>query len=163
MSPTEFILSALRALPDRKISGKKRLQKFGMLMKYSGVNLDMDFSLHHYGPYSSELADAADELSSTGAIVEKSEQTGMFGMFQSNYMLPDGHEPPEELTEPSKEKLLKLNQFSTIELEVASTIALFQSEELTHKAAVAKTCALKRAKAVPKVLEKAEIILEIVS
>ena len=163
MTPAEFILAVLGALPDRKVLGKKRLQKFGMLLQYAGLDFDAGFSLHRYGPYSSELADAADELSWSGKIKEKAEQTGMFGMFQTTYTLPDDHEPSEMLTEPHKEKLLRLIVFSTIELEVASTIALFQKEGLDPKGAIAKTCSLKRAKAIPPVLAKAEKILEIVS
>ena len=74
MTSAELILAVLETLPGRKISGKKRLQKFGMLLQYAGLGLDVDFSLHHYGPYSSELADAADELSWSGAIKEEAEQ-----------------------------------------------------------------------------------------
>lgn len=163
MTSAEFILAALGSLQGHKIAGKKRLQKFGMLMQYAGLDIDAVFSLHRYGPFSFELADAADELSWSDAIEEKAEQTGMFRTFQSTYALPDGREPPEELTKPYKEKLLQLNDFSTIELEIASTIALFQKEGLDHEAAVAKTCSIKRAKAIPPVLAKAEKILEIVS
>jgi len=163
MTSAELILAVLETLPGRKISGKKRLQKFGMLLQYAGLDFDADFSLHHYEPYSFELADTADELSWSGVIKEETEQAGVYGMFQSTYMLPDGQEPPEKLTEPYKEKLLSLNAFSTIELEVASTIALFEDGGLDHETAIAKTCSLKRAKAVPSVLAKAENILEIVS
>ena len=66
MSPDSFILSALQTLPDHTITGKKRLQKLAMLLQVSGLKIDADFSLHHYGPYSFELADAADELDWAG-------------------------------------------------------------------------------------------------
>lgn len=163
MGPHSFILSALQTLPDHTITGKKRLQKFAMLLQVAGLKLKADFSLHFYGPYSSELAEAADELNLTGVLTEKSEPSGVFGTFQSIYGLADSEESPKELPAPYNKILLQLNGFSTIELEMASTIALLERDGLDHEAAIKKARAIKKAKAIPPILEKAEKILAIVS
>lgn len=162
MKPDSFILSALQTLPDHTITGKKRLQKLAMLLQVAGLEVDADFSLHHYGPYSFELAEAADELYWTGVISEQSEQRGVFGTFQTVYRLDDCDEAPKELPNPFKNKLLQLNEFSTIALEMASTIALFENEGLSRNAATEKASTLKKAKATPAIMEKAGKILEII-
>ena len=163
MKPTDFILATLEAIPNHKILGRKRLQKLSMLLQHAGADLDAEFSLHHYGPFSSELAEAADDLFVDGLINEQRRSVGTYGMRQSEYSLSEPDEFEEKLQQPFDDLLLKLNEFTTIELEMASTIAFFERENGNRKKAVAEASSIKPTKAIPPVLEKAEAILETIS
>ncbi|MGI6383230.1 MAG: type II toxin-antitoxin system antitoxin SocA domain-containing protein [Tissierellaceae bacterium] len=53
---------------DRTILGKKMLQKLMYLMERKGVDLNLNYSIHFYGPYSSKLDNAIQVLSSRDII-----------------------------------------------------------------------------------------------
>ena len=163
MKPADFILATLEAIPERKIQGRKRLQKLSMLLQFAGADLDAEFSLHHYGPYSSELAEAADDLFVDGLINERKLPVGAYGMRQSEYSLSEPSDLEEKLQEPFDNLLLKLDKFTTIELEMASTIAFFEKEGADRKKAIAEASEIKPTKAIPPVLQKAEAILGTIS
>jgi len=131
-------------------------------MKCAGSDLDTEFALHHYGPFSAELADAAEELMLIGAIDERHEQVGPFGLFQTVYRLPESAPQRPELPPKEKRILLELDCFSTTELEMASTIAHFLREGVSYDQAVAEAASLKPTKAILPVMEKAHKILDIV-
>lgn len=163
MTPESFILAVLASLPGHTIKGKKRLQKLGMLMQCAGLDLDTEFTLHHYGPFSSELADAADELMLLGTIDGRHEQVGPFGLFQTVYRLPESSRQQPQLPQREKHILLELDRFTTAELEMASTIAYFLKEGSSPTEALQKASALKSRMAIQPVVEKAHKILKIVS
>lgn len=155
----DFIVRALSSTQDHTIPGKKRLQKLGMLLQHAGLEIDIDFFLHHYGPYSSELADAADELYFMGVIDSRSEQLGAFGTFQTVYSLPEDHSDFDGLPSPYDKKLSYLNNFSPIELEMASTIAYFERQGHARSGAIDLASSLKPKKSVPRIIKKSEQIL----
>lgn len=160
MTSYEFIVRALCSAQDRTILGKKRLQKLGMLLQHAGLEIDIDFFLHHYGPYSSELADAADELYMMGEIDSRSEQVGAFGTFHTVYSLPEDYSDIGTLPEPYDQTLITLNGFSPIELEMASTIAYFERQGHNRPGAIDLASLLKPKKAVPRIIDKANQILD---
>lgn len=45
---------------DQSIQGRKRLQKVVYFLQYAGCPLDCRYTLHHFGPYSRDVADACD-------------------------------------------------------------------------------------------------------
>lgn len=67
---------------------RKRLQKVVYLLKAGGCPFDADFTLHHYGPYSHELARLTDEMARTDLLVEVAEPNPMAGQSFS-YRLSD--------------------------------------------------------------------------
>lgn len=162
MNAKSFVLALLSASKENRITGKKRLQKLSMLLKSSGVEVDADFSLLHYGPFSYDIADAADELTLTGLVEETSVPVGVFGTFQSEYRLPEDSDVGERLPEQAIEKLKELAEFSTIELEVASTILYFKHVGKTTDEAISETIAIKPKKAVPDILKNALQAVDIV-
>lgn len=53
---------------------RKRLQKVVYLLQSAGCEaMDADFILHHYGPYSAEVATLADQMSAAGLLEESAE------------------------------------------------------------------------------------------
>lgn len=161
MSPEDFILSVLASMPDQKVVGKKRLQKLAMLLQHAGVKVKAEFRIHNYGPFSCDIADAADELFWKGDIEVSTASSGMYGTLQTVFRLPEAKKDRFELPDNFKDKLAELNKFTTIELEVASTIAFFEKNNDSRDDAIDKTRKMKPTKAIPYVLKKAEEILAI--
>lgn len=52
------------------IQGRKRLQKVVYCLQRAGCPLDCDYTLHHYGPYSRDVADICDEMVTADLVVE---------------------------------------------------------------------------------------------
>src|SRR5947209_5502505 len=50
---------------------RKRMQKVAYLLQVVGCPLDAEFNLHHYGPYSQEVARLTDEMVQAGILDEK--------------------------------------------------------------------------------------------
>ena len=98
--PQEFLLSLLKSKEDHKITGKKRVHKTIQLMKYSQVDIEADFRILHYGPYSYEVADAIEELVILGKVTEKEEPIHNF--FQSTFTLHDESSGIDDLGEREK-------------------------------------------------------------
>lgn len=162
MTLKRLILGMLGSLPEGQISGKKRLQKLAKLLELSGLNIEAEFEILHYGPYSRELAQAAEFLVLTGQIEESSEPVGVYRTYQSVYSLPDAGNSVFRLSKKYRDILRKLNEYSTVELEVAATIGHFQTNEgLSYKTAVEETKFMKPTKAIRPVLDKAKNILAI--
>lgn len=57
------------------VVGRKRLQKIVFFLQKAGCPFGADYSLHHYGPYSRDVADACDELVAAGILDERAEKT----------------------------------------------------------------------------------------
>src|SRR5215469_12009355 len=55
---------------DGGLQGRKRLQKVVFFLQEAGCLLDCQFTLHHFGPYSRDVADACDEIVAAGLVEE---------------------------------------------------------------------------------------------
>ena len=165
MDSDEFVLSSLMVAPEHRLVGKKRIHKLAMLLKAAGLNLAAEFRMHHYGPYSDSIAEAIEGLSLVGSIDESAEPVGAQGTFVSVFELPreDGEvSRTQTLPDPYASILIALDQYTTIELEVASTIRYFELNGKTPGEARARTRAMKPRKANRAVVQKVGEILKIV-
>jgi len=90
---------------------------------------------------------------------------GTNGMWQSVYAFDEGADMKQlpSFSRGHQDILKKLNGYSTVELEVASTIALFLMEGFPMEKALEETKDLKPTRAIPPVLNKAEEILALCS
>ncbi len=52
------------------IQGRKRLQKVAFFLQQAGCPLNCEYTLHFFGPYSRDVADACDEMVAAGLIEE---------------------------------------------------------------------------------------------
>lgn len=76
---------------DQGIQGRKRLQKVAFFLQHAGCPLDCKYTLHHFGPYSRDVADACDEMVAVGLVIETGEPQN--GVMQYAYSLtPESHE-----------------------------------------------------------------------
>ena len=128
-------------------------------MKHSKVDIEANFRILHYGPYSYEVADAIEELVILGKVTEKEEPIHDF--FQSTFSLHDESSDIDGLGGREKRLFDSIDTRSTLVLEVASTIAFFEDEEgCSREKAIENTKYLKPTKTSPFVLSEAKKLLE---
>ena len=162
MELREFLPALFHSVPKQEIVGKKRLQKLVHLLKRAGAEVDADFRIHQYGAFSYEVARATEDLVLTGRIIERSEPLGIYGTYLTTYSLDNGGSEAKTLDDRSAKLLVELSAYSTIELEVASTISFFESEGLQTEDAVTRTKQMKPSKTIPPILAKSEEVLALV-
>ena len=119
-------LSSIIRLVGGEVVGKTRLQKMAYLLEAKGVGFgDIVFDYNNYGPFSAELAFAADDAESMGYI-ETKERQGVHAVpckiFRSTYQVSeeDSEEGRGDI-ETRKDALKLMNDYSTLELELAAT------------------------------------------
>jgi uncharacterized protein len=161
MHAEDFVLGIVTAFPDRKIKGKKRLQKLAFLLKTAGAKCDVHFDIRDYGPFSREIATAAQFLALKGRVDETEEPIGASRTFITVYKAQsnaDGTIRP--LPEKYKQILRRLDNYPTVDLEVAATFQFFRDAGFTPEAARKKTIELKPVKASPQVMRNVTKIIE---
>jgi uncharacterized protein YwgA len=161
MNAETFVLALLAVLPDKLIRGRKRLQKLAYLALNKGAPADVKFSLHDYGPYSPEIANAAQMLTLLGDVAENEVQLGALKKFVTEYKLEGpANKFAEMLSNEVREAVVRLNShYSTIELEIASTILYFELTWQSHADAISATKRMKPTKSENYIISKAEAAL----
>ncbi len=154
MEINEVILAIVSTVG--KVEGRKRLQKMIHLLQIGGIQIPTEFHIHHYGPFSEEVASTAESMALDGELDEEIEAVGPYNIYQYLYSAPRAS---EEVEPEVKELIERLNEFSTVELEVASTIAFFENEGGKREDAIEQTKFMKPSKTTSRVLRKAEEIL----
>jgi uncharacterized protein YwgA len=123
---------------------RKRLQKVVYLLQSSGAPIKADYTLHHYGPYASDVAHLTDQMVQTGLLVEQ-EESNMIGK-QFSYklsaaaaqQLAELEKKPEMIAPfaPFEATAKKLINADLKILEIASTVAYFHKQGKTWTEAV---------------------------
>ena len=124
---------------------RKRLQKIVFLLQAGGCDLGVQYTLHHYGPYSADVASLTDEMVRAELLLEEETRNVMGGRSYS-YTLPE--HVKTELAQlkgsPRYNMLLgELGKFEAVaqrllgehdlkKLELAATVAYFQARTETH-------------------------------
>ncbi len=152
------------------LHARKRLQKVVYLLQSAGCPLDAEFSLHHYGPYSEELARLTDEMVRQSLLVEQSSEHSQGKQF--SYQLSDSAAAAItslEATESGQMSALIIAAFEARakallgedlrRLEYASTIVYFRRQGNDWVHAVAKAAAFKQTAAVSEALPLAQQIV----
>jgi uncharacterized protein YwgA len=156
----DFVLAIVAAHPDRAIKGKKRLQKIAFFLKNAGARCDARFEIWDYGPFSREIAAAAQSLALKGRLDEREEPIGASGTFVTVYrMRSDTEGAVRPLPEKYSHILRQLEKFPTVDLEVAATYQFFRSAGLGSEAARKKTIELKPVKANAQVMKSVQKII----
>ncbi len=113
------------------IKGRKRLQKVVYFLSQAGCRLDVDYHLHHYGPYSREVANLTDVMVSEGLLSE----TGGGGSQYEYCLAPHASALIDDIRRACPEDLRPLDKFAPFAkklfaeelwlLELGSTILYF--------------------------------------
>ncbi len=121
-----------------KLWTRKKLQKVVYLLKAAGCPFDADFTLHHYGPYSHDLARLTDDMVRSGLLEEEAAPNQAAGKSYSYNLSPRARRQLRELDE-APGRPAAIAEFEKFEglafqllgepvsrLEFAATIAYFK-------------------------------------
>lgn len=150
-----------------EIKSRKRMQKIVYLLQSAGCPFDADFILHHYGPYSSEVAQLTDEMTRSDLLREHAVGNVAGGQF--NYELGDKtaeqirkyEATPQgmaayEAIKPFESRARSLANIEGLrKLELASTVAYFHRQGNSWEDAAEKTGEFKGEAAASAVLRDA--------
>lgn len=109
------------------IVGRTRLQKIAYILEAAGLGAGFSFRYKHYGPYSEQLAEAAQTACIVGMLREQ-ETTATWGVLYSTYhsLLPEDSGAPDARQRLAQE-LVNVN---AVELELAATALFLASEHV---------------------------------
>lgn len=103
-----------------RIVGRTRFQKIACLLEMTGLGKGFSFTYKHYGPYSEELAFAAQIASLFGGLREEEKPTSWGGRY-SIYSIDGDSELPSD---SSRRRLAECaSEADSVELELAVTAA----------------------------------------
>ncbi len=159
MSEPWQLVTDLVALNGGRLVGKTRLQKTVYLLDACGLGSDFDFDYHHFGPFSADLAEAADGAWAMG-MVQQEPKTGSHGVpyviYSSNAPKPVtiGEMPGTD----AENQLAVLAAHSALDLEVAATLYFLRANGY-GKTAEAELVVRKPLKATPERIAVASNLL----
>lgn len=156
MDAEKLVLAVLGTIPSHEVRGKKRLQKLAFFAVNKGANSDVRYFLHDFGPFSPEVANATDFLSCVGEIAESEAQFSKTKRYMTVYRLANPSSEPERLPKEAADAIKQLNEYTTLELEIASTVLYFLRDGHSLNEAVDATKQLKPSKSLPKVIQRAQ-------
>lgn len=151
MTDHELVVRDIVAAAGGSLVGKTRLQKTAYLLKISGHYPDLDFVYHYYGPYSEDVASAAQDAVIDGVIQETEETAqwgGRYSIFSTNYRAD---------FDPAFSKLIsEACSADSVTLELAATSAYLALNG--YPDSWAETQRRKSQKASPERMEKAKAL-----
>jgi len=129
------------------MQGRKRLQKVVFFLQHAGCPLDCHFTLHHFGPYSRDVADSCDEMVGAGLIQEHGGPPG--GTMQYCYTLaPAICQLLQQSLDSGMQAYEDLGKSLIAEdiwpLELGSTIVFFFKQSGNWDDALVKACEFKK-------------------
>lgn len=103
-------------------NGKKMIQKLLYLIERKGVNLDLGYSIHYFGPYSSKLDNALHTLENMGVI--EIDTSGMTHVIKpgENPIGDEGNELAQDVQEKINYVIDHFLGKSALELEAITTL-----------------------------------------
>lgn len=132
---------------DNGLQGRKRLQKVVYFLQEAGCPLNCRYTLHNYGPYSRDVADACDEIVAAGLVDETG---GPFaGDMQYTYSLKPAtrqllQQAPDAQMQPFQERGTALINENLWTLELGSTILFFHRQSGNWEHALNGACEFKK-------------------
>ena len=130
------------------MQGRKRLQKVVYLLQQAGCDLGCRYTLHHFGPYSMDVADICDEMVAAKLVEERGGPD--VGAMQYEYRLTESTlkllaktTPPPEMAafESTAKALLREDIWP---LELGSTILLYHEQGGDWDESLRKACEFKK-------------------
>lgn len=121
------LLGEVISAGDGQIVGRVRLQKVFYLLDQLGLESGFSYSYHHYGPYTSDLANAVADAKAFKLVSESTKHRATDGVGFSVYSLGDDFAPTDQrlgrLEKNEAARIMKkLQNYSATVLELAATI-----------------------------------------
>jgi uncharacterized protein len=106
------------------IVGRTKLQKIGFFLELAGVGSGFPFRYKHYGPYSEQLATAAQHAAALRLITERESVANWGGLYSTFHT----EMPLDPSTNPARIRLAQVMvNADAVELELAATAAFLAS------------------------------------
>jgi uncharacterized protein YwgA len=129
------------------LQGRKRLQKVVFFLQEAGCPLECRYTLHHFGPYSRDVADACDEIVAAGLVDEFGGPAA--GGMQYTYALKPAtrqvlghtHDPQVQQFQALGTELIGMDIWP---LELGSTILFFFRQTGDWDHALTRACEFKK-------------------
>jgi uncharacterized protein YwgA len=128
---------------EQGFSRRKRLQKVVFFLQQAGCDLGCHYTLHHFGPYSQDVADACDEMVAAGLVIETGGPQSTTKQY--SYTLK-----PEIRDSVSTTPESQIQQFQTLgkelietdlwQLELGSIILFFHRQKSDWNQALEEAC-----------------------
>jgi len=132
---------------DGGLQGRKRLQKVVFFLQAAGCPLDCRFTLHHFGPYSRDVADACDEIVAAG-LVDETGGSATGGMQYAYTLKPVTRELLRQTPDPQMQRFQALGTelitTDVWQLELGSTVLFFHEQTGNWGEALARACEFKK-------------------
>lgn len=158
-----------------RLDSRKRMQKVVYLLQSGGCQLGANYFLHHYGPYSQDVANLCDEMVAAGLLEEQMSGTA-FGNVRYSYVLP-GHATQliaqHERNPSAAGEVEELGRFEPLArrlaredlwvLELASTVAYHHDRGEAWEQATASAAQFKKVDALDAALRRAVQLAQSVS
>lgn len=135
------------------VVGRKRLQKIVFFLQKAGCPFGADYTLHHYGPYSRDVADACDELVAAGILNERAEINSVGTQYTYTVSADSGMAAIEQTENRLREQAETMTTFKSLaeellrkslwELELGSTILYFFQKSASWEDAQRLACEFK--------------------
>lgn len=156
------LISLVMSAADGEVVGKIRMQKIFYLLEQLGLNAGLQFSYHHYGPYSEDLARSLDYAEITDAIHEEPRNT-QYGSTFIAYTLAKDTPPANAIGkidwQTAKNYISEMKRETSVVIELAATIHWLRQKEkvLNWKSELKRR---KTYKAEPLFIDRAEVLLD---
>jgi len=110
------------------IVGRTKLQKIGFFLEAAGIGSGFPFRYRHYGPYSEQLAAAAQHAAALRLIIENESIASWGGQYSIFFT----QMPSDSSTNPARLRLAQeMAGADAVELELAATAAFLANEGFT--------------------------------
>lgn len=133
MTNLSDIVVNIVALSGGSLTGRIRLQKIAYLLEQLGMGAGVEFSYHHYGPYSEPVTNAVADAKFFDALLEKIEfrqsDGGPYSVFETKKSVDDIAKLGEMDVQDAKRYLDLLGPANSTVLELAATIHWLRSFE----------------------------------
>jgi uncharacterized protein len=108
-----------------QIVGRTKLQKIAFFLEVAGIGAGFPFRYKHFGPYSDQLAAAAQHASAL-RLIQEVEHVAAWGGLYSTFYSPA---PPGIAQDPTRMRLAReMVDADAVELELAATAAFLSHE-----------------------------------
>lgn len=135
---------------EQGFSGRKRLQKVVFFLQQAGCDLGCQYTLHHFGPYSRDVADTCDEMVAAKLIDETGgpqNSSMQYAYKLKPHILDSVNRTPEPHIQKFQELGRQLIGMDLWQLELGSTILFIHRQNPDWDRALAQACEFKKVRA----------------